>query len=76
MIVTDMEKKRKTIVFNHDFPIDVTFVPFVKYSHFCRKKNDKKNEKSTKQQKNIIIGGWKSNGDGFYQLFVDDNDSN
>ena len=47
-----------------DFPIDVRGVPFVKYSHFFRKNNDKKNEKSTKkQQKNIIIGGFESNGD-------------
>ena len=77
LIVTDMEKKRKTIVFKHDFPVDVSLVPFIKYSHFSRKKNDKSNEKSTKQQqKNIIIGGKNSNGDAFYELFVDDNDSN
>ena len=53
--------------------------PFIKYSYFCTKKNAKKNEKSTKQQqKNIIIGGFDRfcDGDGFYELFLDDNDSN
>ena len=72
-----MSNKPSSHVFKHDFPIDVSFVPFIKYSHFSRKKNDKKNEKSTKQQqKNIIIGGIWGNDDGFYELFVDDNDSN
>ena len=67
-----MEKKSKTIVFKHDFPIDVHYVPFSKYSHFSRKKNDNNNEKLTKQQqKNIINGGGYRNGDGFYQLFSD-----
>ena len=69
LTVRDMEKKRKTIVFKLDFPVDVSYVLFTKYSHFCRMKNNKKNEKSRKQQqKNIIIGGYESNGDGFYEL--------
>ena len=56
MIVSDMEKKRKTIIFKHDFLVDVSFVPFTKHSHFSRKKYDAKNEKSRKQQqKNIIL---------------------
>ena len=72
-----MSNKPSSHVFKHDFPRDVRGVPFVKYSHFWRKKNNKTNEKSIKQQqKYIIIGGCRSNGDGFYQLFLDDTDSN
>ena len=67
-----MSNKPSSRVFKDDFPVNVSHVSFIKYSHFSGKKNDKKNEKSTKQeQKHIIMGG-----DAFYQLFLDDDDSN
>ena len=56
----------------HDFPMDVCWVPFARYSHYAV--NDTKNEKFKSQikQKNIIIGGYKnSSKDGFYELVVD-----
>ena len=58
-----------------DFPIRVHSVPFAQYSHFPTN-NDQNNQQSPNQRKNIIIGGFGSKDNGFYELIVDDNNTN
>ena len=69
-----MENKPSTFVFKHDFPIDVSMVPFTRYSYFATSINDEYYEQSPQQQqRNIVIGGRDNNVDGFCELIVDDN---
>ena len=49
--------------------MNVYYVPFTQYSHFPTNLND---QQSPKQRKNIIVGGYYSNDDGFYEFDVDD----
>ena len=64
-------KNTINITYKHDFPLKVYEVPFSQYSQFPAN-IDKKKQVSPAQQKNIIIGG-EANGDGFYELIVDNN---
>ena len=73
-----MENKQEKILskIKQEFPIDVLVIPFTRYSHFPTNINDENNQQLTKQQqKNIIIGGYFNNGDGFYEFHVHDHDN-
>ena len=53
------------VEYDDDFPTHVSRVPFTRYSHFPAN-----NQKSLKQQKNIVVGGALDKG-GFFELIVD-----
>lgn len=54
-------------------PLKIHYVPFVRYTkHESPIAVDEPKKKSTKQQKNIIIGGYSSNKGGFHELIVND----
>ena len=55
--------------FKRDLPIDVFSVPFTRYSNYPS--NINVSQESPIKQRNIIIGAYNSNNDGFYELVTD-----
>ena len=58
-----------------DSPIDVAYVPFAQYSHFAAS-IDKNNNKLAKQEKILLIGGYKIDKDVYFYEFVVDKNRN
>ena len=57
--------------FEHNFPRDISFVPFTSHSYFPTNSDTQNHEISTKQR-NIILGGFESSIGGFFEFIVDD----